>query len=48
MPLGEVVLGSHPGRPGAGIVLCDLTGCGAQDAAIGAEVWEKLQKRAAL
>ena len=41
--LGDILLGKHPGRTGEGIVLADLTGCGAQDAAIGAEVWAKIQ-----
>ena len=49
VPLGEIVVGKHPGRTdGEGIVVADLTGCGAQDAAMGAEVWAKLQTQASL
>ena len=51
VPLGDIVVGKHAGRAGAadpaGIVLADLTGCGAQDAAIGAEVWAKIQAQQA-
>jgi ornithine cyclodeaminase/alanine dehydrogenase-like protein (mu-crystallin family) len=48
VPLGDILLGKHPGRTGGdGIVLADLTGCGAQDAAIGAEVWAKIQAQQA-
>ena len=43
--LGDILLGKHPGRTSEGIVLADLTGCGAQDAAIGAEVWAKIQSQ---
>jgi len=42
--LGEVVNGSKPGRRrGDGIVVVDLTGTGAQDAAIGQVAWEQLK-----
>ena len=51
VPLGDIVIGKHAGRSAAaepiGIVLVDLTGCGAQDAAIGAEVWAKIQAQQA-
>ena len=54
VPLSDVLLGRHPGRrgsaaPGAAgprddqeLIVCDLTGCGAQDAAIGAMVWRRM------
>jgi ornithine cyclodeaminase/alanine dehydrogenase-like protein (mu-crystallin family) len=43
--LGEVVNGTKKGRvPGDGIVLVDLTGTGAQDAAIGQVAWDVLSK----
>lgn len=51
VPLGDIVVDNHGGRSAAadpnGIVLVDLTGCGAQDAAIGAEVWAKIQAQQA-
>ena len=40
--LGQVVNGSKPGREGDEIIVCDLTGTGAQDAAIGGVAWDKL------
>lgn len=40
--LGEVVNGSKTGREGDEIIVCDLTGTGAQDAAIGQVAWDKL------
>ena len=40
--LGEVVNGDKPGREGNEIIVVDLTGTGAQDAAIGAVAWKKL------
>lgn len=43
--LGEVVLGSRPGREGSELVVCDLTGVGAQDAAIAGEAWKRLVGR---
>jgi len=42
--LGEIVNGSKSGREGDEIIVCDLTGTGAQDAAIGQVAWEKLSK----
>jgi ornithine cyclodeaminase/alanine dehydrogenase-like protein (mu-crystallin family) len=41
--LGELVNGK-PGREGDEIIVVDLTGTGAQDAAIGQVAWEKLSK----
>ena len=38
IPLSEVVLKRHPGRKSQELIVCDLTGCGAQDAAIAAVV----------
>ena len=40
--LGEIVNGSKPGREGNEIIVVDLTGTGAQDAAIGQVAWDKL------
>jgi ornithine cyclodeaminase/alanine dehydrogenase-like protein (mu-crystallin family) len=40
--LGEVVNGSKPGRVGDELIVVDLTGTGAQDAAIGQVAWDKL------
>ena len=40
--LGEVVNGDKPGREGNEIIVVDLTGTGAQDAAIGQVAWDKL------
>jgi ornithine cyclodeaminase/alanine dehydrogenase-like protein (mu-crystallin family) len=40
--LGEIVNGDKPGREGNEIIVVDLTGTGAQDAAIGAVAWKKL------
>jgi ornithine cyclodeaminase/alanine dehydrogenase-like protein (mu-crystallin family) len=42
--LGEVVNGSKSGREGDELIVCDLTGTGAQDAAIGQVAWEVLSK----
>jgi len=41
--LGEVVVGTKPGREGGERIVCDLTGVGAQDAAMAGEVWKVLQ-----
>ena len=41
--LGEVVLGERPGREGDELVVCDLTGVGAQDAALAEAVWTALE-----
>eukprot|EP00640_Fibrocapsa_japonica_P002118 CAMPEP_0113944282 /NCGR_PEP_ID=MMETSP1339-20121228/32606_1 /TAXON_ID=94617 /ORGANISM="Fibrocapsa japonica" /LENGTH=351 /DNA_ID=CAMNT_0000949433 /DNA_START=93 /DNA_END=1148 /DNA_ORIENTATION=+ /assembly_acc=CAM_ASM_000762 len=43
--IGDVVLGNKPGREGDELILVDLTGTGAQDAAIGQVAWEKLGKK---
>jgi len=40
--IGEVVAGMKPGREGDELVVVDLTGTGAQDAAIGQVAWDKL------
>lgn len=40
--LGQIVLGEKPGREGAELIVCDLTGVGAQDAALAEAVWEAL------
>ena len=41
--LGEVVLGTRPGREGDEFIVCDLTGVGAQDAAMAGVVWKLLE-----
>ena len=38
--LGEVLLGERPGREGEELIVCDLTGVGAQDAAMAGVVWD--------
>lgn len=40
--LGEIVNGDKSGREGNEIIVVDLTGTGAQDAAIGQVAWDKL------
>ncbi|MGD8699527.1 MAG: hypothetical protein PVJ43_09570 [Gemmatimonadales bacterium] len=40
--LGEIVIGKQAGREGAELIVCDLTGVGAQDAAIAEVAWRKL------
>ncbi len=40
--LGEVINGTKAGREGDELIVCDLTGTGAQDAAIGGVAWDKL------
>jgi ornithine cyclodeaminase/alanine dehydrogenase-like protein (mu-crystallin family) len=40
--LGEVLLGTRPGREGDELIVCDLTGVGAQDAAMAGVVWKLL------
>jgi ornithine cyclodeaminase/alanine dehydrogenase-like protein (mu-crystallin family) len=40
--LGEVLLGRRSGREGEELIVCDLTGVGAQDAAIAGVVWDLL------
>lgn len=42
--LGEVVNGTKPGRVGRELILVDLTGTGAQDAAIGQVAWDTLSR----
>ena len=42
--LGEVVNGDKAGREGDELIVVDLTGTGAQDAAIGQVAWDKLSK----
>ena len=43
--LGEICNGSKPGREGKELIVVDLTGTGAQDAAIGEVAWNKLGKK---
>ena len=40
--LGDLVNGTKPGREGEELIVVDLTGTGAQDAAIGQVAWDKL------
>lgn len=40
--LGDVVVGRVPGREGDELIICDLTGVGAQDAAIAEIAWNRL------
>ena len=40
--IGEVVAGMKPGRTGKEMIVVDLTGTGAQDAAIGQVAWDLL------
>ena len=40
--LGDVVIGRLPGREGDELIVCDLTGVGAQDAALAEVVWTEL------
>ena len=42
--IGDVVNGTKPGRVGDELILVDLTGTGAQDAAIGQIAWDTLSK----
>ncbi|HKJ91846.1 MAG TPA: hypothetical protein VJ957_01705, partial [Longimicrobiales bacterium] len=37
--LGDVLTGRRPGRSGGELIVCDLTGVGAQDAAIAEHAW---------
>ncbi len=39
--LGEVLIGRKSGREGKELIVCDLTGVGAQDAAIAEVAWER-------
>jgi ornithine cyclodeaminase len=43
--LGEIVIGARPGREGDELIVCDLTGVGAQDAAIAETAWARLAGR---
>jgi ornithine cyclodeaminase len=40
--LGDIVAGRLPGREGEELIVCDLTGVGAQDAALAEVVWSEL------
>jgi ornithine cyclodeaminase/alanine dehydrogenase-like protein (mu-crystallin family) len=40
--LGEVLEGTRPGREGEELIVCDLTGVGAQDAAVAGVAWQLL------
>ncbi len=40
--LGDIVIGRLPGREGNELIVCDLTGVGAQDAALADVVWREL------
>ena len=40
--LGEVLVGHRPGREGEELIVCDLTGVGAQDAALAGVAWDLL------
>jgi ornithine cyclodeaminase len=40
--LGEVLVGARTGREGQELIVCDLTGVGAQDAAMAGVVWDLL------
>jgi ornithine cyclodeaminase len=40
--LGELLVGTKPGREGDELIICDLTGVGAQDAAIADVAWARL------
>jgi len=42
--LGEVINGTKEGRTGDELIVVDLTGTGAQDAAIGQIAWDTLSK----
>ena len=43
--LGEVLVGACPGREGHELIVCDLTGVGAQDAAMAGVAWGLLGDR---
>ena len=45
--LGDIVAGKRPGREGDEMIICDLTGVGAQDAAIAEVAWRALVTAAA-
>jgi ornithine cyclodeaminase/alanine dehydrogenase-like protein (mu-crystallin family) len=42
--LGDVVAGNEAGREGDELIVCDLTGVGAQDAAIAEAAWSALER----
>ena len=42
--LGQIVAGDVPGREGDETIVCDLTGSGAQDAAIAETAWDALKE----
>ena len=42
--LGDVLLGTCSGREGEELIVCDLTGVGAQDAAVAGAVWSRLPR----
>lgn len=42
--LGEVLVGTRPGRTGSERIVVDLTGVGAQDAAMAGMTWQRLKK----
>lgn len=43
--IGDVVRGAKKGREGDELILVDLTGTGAQDAAIGQVAWDTLGRK---
>jgi ornithine cyclodeaminase len=43
--LGEVLVGAKTGRESSELIICDLTGVGAQDAAIAEVTWGRLAQR---
>ncbi|CAM9277199.1 unnamed protein product [Discosporangium mesarthrocarpum] len=43
--IGDVVNGDKPGREGDELIVVDLTGTGAQDAAVGQVAWDVLSKK---
>jgi len=45
--LGEIIAGKKPGRQGDELIICDLTGVGAQDAAIAEVAWRAVVAAAA-
>jgi len=45
--LGDIVLGRRPARERGGIIICDLTGLGVQDAALAEVAWAALTEGAA-
>jgi ornithine cyclodeaminase len=44
--LGDVLLGTRSGREGEEMIVCDLTGVGAQDAAMAGAVWSRVKETA--